>query len=62
MVSPWLEHDGCMPEKLTLNEFFALFGRAPEHTRWLGSAEAEEYLALVVYLVERPSSRNRRIV
>ena len=51
-----------MPEKLTLNEFFALFGRAPEHTRWLGSAEAEEYLALVVYLVERPSNRNRRIV
>jgi hypothetical protein len=51
-----------MSEKLSLNEFFALFGRTPEQTRWLGSAESDEYLAIVTYLVERLSSRNRRIV
>jgi hypothetical protein len=51
-----------MSEKLSLNEFFGLFGRTPEQTRWLGSAESEEYLALVAYLVERLNSRNRRIV
>lgn len=42
-----------MPEKLSLTEFFALFGCTPEQTRWLGSAESQEYLALVAYLVER---------
>jgi hypothetical protein len=51
-----------MSEKLSLSEFFALFGRTPAQTRWLGSAESEEYLALVTYLVERLNSRNRRIV
>lgn len=61
-MSPIQAQDGCMSEKLSLNEVFALFGRGPEQTRWLGSAEAEEYLALVTYLVERSGNRNRRIV
>jgi len=52
-------HDGCMSEKLSVNEFFALFGRTAEQARWLGSAESEEYLALVTYLVSRANSRNR---
>ena len=52
-------HDGCMSEKLSVNEFFALFGRTAEQARWLGSAESEEYLALVTYLVARANSRNR---
>jgi hypothetical protein len=54
-----LEHDVYMSEKLTLNELFALFGRTPEQTRWLSSAESEEYLSLVTYLVARQGYRNR---
>jgi hypothetical protein len=51
-----------MSEKLTLNEFFGLFGRTPEQRRWLSFAESEEYLALARYLVGHLKSRNRRIV
>jgi len=40
-------------EKLSINELLALFGRAPEQTRWLGFADSEEYLAVVMYVVER---------
>lgn len=42
-----------MPEKLTVNELFALFGRTPDATRWVGFADSEEYLAVVTYVVER---------
>ena len=42
-----------MSEKLTNEEFLGLFGRTPEQTRWAGSADSEEYLTLVAYLVER---------
>jgi hypothetical protein len=42
-----------MVEKLTVNELFALFGRTPEQTRWVGFADSEEYLAVVTYVVER---------
>jgi len=48
-----------MSETLSLNELFALFGRTPEQTRWLASAESEEYLGLVTYLVARLGTRNR---
>jgi len=44
-----------MPEKLGVDEFFALFGRPPELTRWASSADSEEYLTLVTYLVGRAS-------
>jgi hypothetical protein len=40
-------------EKLSVNELLALFGRAPEQTRLLSVADAEEYLAVVTYVVER---------
>ena len=40
-----------MREKLTLTELFALFGHEPEETRAISSADAAEYLALVMYLV-----------
>ena len=46
-----------MPEKLTVNELFALFGRTPDETRWVGFADSEEYLALVTYVVERSYRR-----
>jgi len=46
-----------MREKLTLNELVALFGREPEETRAIGSADAAEYLALVTYLVGRSGQR-----
>ena len=45
-----------MSEKLAIDEFFALFGRTPEQARWAGSADSEEYLALVTYLVQRASN------
>ena len=46
-----------MPEQLTVDEFFALFGRTPEVGRWIGSADSQEYLTLVTYLVERSTNR-----
>ena len=45
-----------MPEQLTVDEFLALFGRRPEVGRWIGSADSQEYLTLVTYLVERSTS------
>jgi hypothetical protein len=42
-----------VPEKLTLNDLFALFGCSPEDTRWVGSADSAEYLTVVTYLVQR---------
>jgi hypothetical protein len=57
-----LPQDGCVAEKLSLSELFALFGRGLDQTRWLASAESEEYLALVSYLVERTNNRGRWIV
>jgi hypothetical protein len=44
-------------EKLSVNELLALFGRAPEQTRWLSYADSEEYLAVVTYVVERSYRR-----
>jgi hypothetical protein len=44
-------------ERLTLSELFALFGHEPEETRGISSADADEYLALVTYLVERSRQR-----
>jgi hypothetical protein len=49
--------DNVVRERLTLTELFALFGHRPEETRAIGSADAEEYLALVTYLVERSRPR-----
>jgi hypothetical protein len=43
----------AVPEKLTLNDLFALFGCSPEDTRWVGSADSAEYLTVVTYLVQR---------
>jgi hypothetical protein len=46
-----------MSEKLTVNELFALFGRSSEDARWVGSADSEEFLAVVTYLVERSNGQ-----
>ena len=46
-----------MPEQLTVDEFLALFGRVPEVGRWIGSADSQEFLTLVTYLVERSTSQ-----
>jgi hypothetical protein len=46
-----------MSERLTVNEFLAIFGRTPEVGRWVASADSEEYLTLVTYLVERQNHR-----
>jgi hypothetical protein len=48
-------------EKLTLSEIFALFGRTPDQTRRVGSADSEEYLTLVTYLVERSNAWYRGV-
>ncbi len=47
-----------MPERLAVDEFFALFGRTPEQAKWAGSADSEEYVTLVTYLVQRASRRS----
>jgi hypothetical protein len=44
-------------DKLTNAELFDLFGRDRDDYRWQGSADSEEYLAVVTYLVQRSSSR-----
>ena len=46
-----------MFEKLTLTELFSLLGRTADDTRWVGSADSEEYLAVVTYLVQRSNRR-----
>ena len=46
-----------MDEHLTLTEVFSLFGRQPEDTRWVASADSQEYLAVVLYLVQRDDHR-----
>ena len=47
-----------MPQKLTVDEFLALFRRAPGVDRWMSSADAEEYLTLITYL-SRDRQRRR---
>ena len=42
-----------MPEKLTVDEFLALFSRARGVDRWVSSADSAEYLTLITYLVGR---------
>ena len=39
--------------RLTTEEVLALFRRPAEDARWLSSADAAEYLALLTYLVDR---------
>ena len=46
--------DGPMPEQLTIEEFLALFRRTPDLSNWVASADSEEYLTLITFLVERP--------
>ncbi len=48
--------NGNSAHKLTFNEFFALFGRKGDESRWVGSADSDEYLTLVTYLVERSNA------
>ena len=45
------------PEKLTIRELFAIFDRSDAATRFVASADAEEYLAVVTYLVGRSNRR-----
>jgi hypothetical protein len=47
------DHAFMNSEKLTVNELFAIFGRTPDETRWVGFADAAEYLSVVTYVVER---------
>lgn len=46
-----------MPEKLTVDEFLALFRRPPGVDRWVSSADSQEYLNLITYLVGREVRR-----
>jgi hypothetical protein len=48
-----------MPERLTEDEFLALFSRAPAVGRWMSAADSAEYLALITYLVDRQHHRQR---
>ena len=51
-----------MSEKMTIDEFFGLFGRTPDQARWASSADSHEYLTLVTYLVTRASHWSQGIV
>lgn len=44
-------------QHLTMSDVFTLFGRHTEDTRWVASADSQEYLAVVLYLVQRNSGR-----
>ena len=44
-------------QHLTMSEVFTLFGRHTEDTRWVASADSQEYLAVVLYLVQRNNPR-----
>ncbi len=57
-AGPTTSNDASMNfDKISINELFALFGRAPEQSRLLGFADSEEYLAVVTYVVERSYRR-----
>ncbi len=45
------------PQRLTMSDVFSLFGRHAEDTRWVASADSQEYLAVVLYLVQRNNAR-----
>jgi len=45
------------PQRLTMSDVFCLFGRQAEDTRWVASADSQEYLAVVLYLVQRNNAR-----
>ena len=51
-----------MPEQLTLDEFLGLFGRTRVANPSISSADSEEYLTLVMYLVERPHHRQHSVL
>ena len=53
-VTPMLEE----PQRLTMSDVFSLFGRQAEDTRWVASADSQEYLAVVLYLVQRNNARS----
>jgi hypothetical protein len=40
-----------IPANLTDSEVFSLFRRSPADLRWIASADSQEYLALVAYLL-----------
>jgi hypothetical protein len=45
------------PQRLTMSDVFSLFGRHTEDTRWVASADSQEYLAVVLYLVQRNNAK-----
>ncbi|HKV31917.1 MAG TPA: hypothetical protein VJT14_12975 [Candidatus Dormibacteraeota bacterium] len=45
------------PQRLTMSDVFSLFGRHAEDTRWVAAADSQEYLAVVLYLVQRNNAR-----
>jgi hypothetical protein len=44
-------------QRLTMSDVFSLFGRRVDDTRWVASADSQEYLAVVLYLVQRNNAR-----
>jgi hypothetical protein len=52
-VADWAPSTEVEMSRLTVEQVFALFHRSNDDARWLASADAEEYLAVVTYLVAR---------
>ena len=42
-----------MYERLTVDEFLALFGRTADFAKCVACVDSQEYLSLITYLVER---------
>ena len=58
-----VSHDLAMnvgdADTLTTREFLGLFGRNGNAAQGMSSADSEEYLTLVMYLVERSATRGK---
>jgi hypothetical protein len=59
LIGPRLIQEAMLeePQRLTMSDVFSLFGRHAEDTRWVASADSQEYLAVVLYLVQRNNAR-----
>ena len=48
------------PQRLTMSDVFTLFGRHSEDTRWVASADSQEYLAVVLIWFSGTTPAKRR--
>ena len=44
-------------EPIAVNDFLGLFGCTADDSRWIRSADSDEYQTVIAYLVERSGGR-----